>query len=106
MRPPLWYLFTVQAMMYALGFTLCFGVVGVVIVPPVVWLSIHQWVWPEFNRWLANTLVGVPIGVMTAGICYPNGVHLRQEVMEDNFNEKTRTLRGGFTITPQTKSLG
>lgn len=68
MRPPLWYLFTVQAVIYASAAALLFGLLVAVVIPPMVWLFIHQWQWATFGEWLLFTLFGIPFGIFVAGM--------------------------------------
>lgn len=62
------FIFTVQAVIYALACALSFGFAVVVLVPPIVWISIHQWQWATFGEWLLFTLFGILFGVFVAGM--------------------------------------
>lgn len=68
MRPPLWYLFTVQAVIYAAATAFLFGLLDVAVIPPMVWLFTHQWQWATFGEWLRYTLGGVLVGILMAGV--------------------------------------
>lgn len=68
MRPPLWYLFAVQAVLYSLACAFIAGVIVVVLAPAIAWLFIHQWQWATFGVWLLFTLFGIPFGIFVAGM--------------------------------------
>lgn len=67
MRMYLWRYFAVRAIVNTISLTIIFGL-GMLIIPSYVWMFTHKFEWMPFNRWLGYTLLGVPIGIMAAGM--------------------------------------
>lgn len=62
------FIFTVQAVIYAAAFAFLFGLLGVVVIPLMVWLFTYQLQWATFSEWLGYTLLGVSMGIMGAAM--------------------------------------
>lgn len=60
--------FMVYAVVLPVSLSIASGLACFLVIPPLAWFFTNQWKWLSFNEWMGYVLLGIPSGIMMAGM--------------------------------------